>query len=80
MNNLYETLGVSHKATFAEIEHVYKLQLKHFDPSFGVSMDDITLAYKTLSKPDTREEYDRYISQDQYIQHMNEGYEEDPEV
>ena len=62
MNNFYETLGVSHKSTFEEIDHVYKLQVKHYNPDYGISLDDITLAYKTLINPKSREEYDLYIS------------------
>ena len=45
MNNFYETLGVGPKATMEEIHHIYKLQLKHFDPTLGIDMDAITLAY-----------------------------------
>ena len=62
MNNFYETLGVSPKATKAEIEHIYKLQLKHFDPTLGIDMSAITLAYQTLSDPEKRDAYDLYIS------------------
>ena len=43
-------------------------------------MDAITLAYQTLKNPDSREEYDLYISQDQFIQHIDGRDEEDPEV
>ena len=62
MNNFYETLGVGPKATKEEIERIYKLQLKHFDPTLGVDMDSITLAYQTLSDPEKRFAYDLYIS------------------
>ena len=79
MNNFYETLGVSHKATFKEIDHVYNLQVKHYNPDYGISLDDITLAYKTLINPEAREAYDLYISQDQNNMHFEEE-EEDEEV
>ena len=64
MNNFYETLGVGPKTSFEEIERVYKLQVKFHKPEYGMNLDDITLAYKTLIDPEKREAYDLYISQD----------------
>ena len=79
MTNLYETLGVEYDASYEEIEAAYKKMSKFFDPKgqFGdeventmiddpimkIYFDDLTLAYKTLSNPANRAEYDEYISQ-----------------
>ena len=85
MRNLYEVLGVEQSASEKEIKKAYrKLAIKyHPDKQTGKSeaeqkeaaekMQEINLAYETLSDSDKRQHYDTYGTIDGDGQQMNDG-------
>ncbi|VDN84872.1 unnamed protein product [Brugia pahangi] len=66
----YQVLGVSRKATIKEIKHAYKALVKEWHPDKSEEPDShekfmaITHAYEILSDPVKRERYDKFDSFD----------------
>ena len=66
--NLYALLKVDKESTMEEIETKYRKQVSHYDPAITGNDDNIqyfeelTLAYRTLTDPKLREEYDEYLA------------------
>ena len=72
MTNLYETLGVTPKASKSEIEAAYTKLRVFFekDPALHIFFDDLTLAYRTLHTESSRAEYDEYLADYQGLSNM----------
>jgi molecular chaperone DnaJ len=66
--NLYDLFKVNKDASFQEIERAYRAQAAYFDPAKtgdqanAQYFEELTLAFQTLSNPQTRKEYDEYLS------------------
>ena len=65
MEDLYYTLGVASDAGYAEIKSAYRSKVMQLhpdhnpnDPTAHTRMVDLTQAYKVLSTPSSRTEYD----------------------
>jgi DnaJ-class molecular chaperone len=60
----YDLLGVSRTASDAELKQAYRKLAREMHPDTGASKEDeeqfkdITTAYKVLSRPDRRRQYD----------------------
>jgi DnaJ-class molecular chaperone len=91
MTNLYEHLGVIQTATIDEIKDAFEKQSSFFDPERNPQAEDlayrktvfadILLAYNTLSKEETRKEYDDYISQSRFSANFaGANDDEDPDL
>ena len=58
--NLYDTLGVSSKATQEEIDRAYELHVSNYYDDQNLTA--VHLAHKALADPVSRDLYDEYIS------------------
>lgn len=72
LNNYYEILQVSPKADPETIERVYRLLAKRYHPDSngtgdGHKFDILTKAYRVLSDPQKRAEYDAYHGATQFL-------------
>ena len=84
--NLYSLLGLPRECSFEEIEQSFQRLKKLTDPdvtgdnSLTQTYEEIKLAYETLRKKETRDEYDSYLdSLGVNMEHEEEQFEEDPE-
>lgn len=62
MSSLYQILGVKRTATAAEIKAAYRRRAKRLHPDHGGDPEkfkELLAAYKTLSDPAARAQYDR---------------------
>ena len=62
MKNLYETLGVDKTASGEEIKKAYRKKSKKIHPDHGgnaMEFANVATAYRLLTNPQTRSEYDR---------------------
>ena len=76
-------LKINKKAAIEEIEMAYKSQVRYYDPEKNPDhaqfYEELTHAYRTLTDPNLREEYDLYLASVGSSRTHDEGPEIDPE-
>lgn len=70
MNSLYDILGIDKFATTDDIIKAYYKKAKHCHPDAGGNQEEflkLNKAYKILSNPETREDYDKFGTIDEKV-------------